>query len=101
MPTHAADGSINVTVVAGTTTLGTTAADGSMNVVSLAAPIQTDPQVGVYDNSGAFNVVLNNTTAAPIGSYALNGAYNVATNAGRGIRDPNGALRVTVVSGAL
>lgn len=101
MPTHAANGSINVSVVDGLTKVSSTAANGSMNVVSLTAPIQTSPQVGVYHASGAFNVVLNNSTTTNIGSYARNGAYNVSTNAGSSVRDPNGALRVTVVAGAL
>ena len=101
MALHAADGSFNVTVVNGLTPVGVYAVDGSINVFSRPIPINTDPQVGVYHPCGAWNVVLNNTTAAPIGSYARNGAYYVSTNAGSGVRDPNGAQRVTVVSGAL
>lgn len=101
MGIYAANGSFNITVVTGAAPVGVYAADGSINVFSRPIPIQTDPQVGVYHPCGAWNVVLNNTTAAPIGAYAQNGAYYVSTNAGAGVYDPNGALRVTVVSGAL
>lgn len=87
---YASDGSMNITVVSGTTLTGTYASDGSINVVVSTGLVF----VGAYHPCGAWWV-----TVAPSGVH--------------GIRAPDGSLyvsetpftndgqRVTVVSGSL
>jgi hypothetical protein len=93
MTTNAADGSLNVTVVSGSTYTGIYAADGSLNVI--AAPGGT--YVGLYHPCGAFYVtpVTDNTfrsLMAPDGSMYV-------TNTG--MPSKNQGQPVTVVSGTL
>lgn len=88
---HAADGSLNVTVVSGTSLTGLYAADGSINVVVTDG----SSYVGAYAPCGAWNVFL--VTSGIKGYYAPNGAMNVT-------QTPylvSGAVRVTVLSGSL
>lgn len=91
MSLYAADGSLNVTVVDGSTLTGLYAADGSINVV------ETDGSsyVGAYAPCGAWNVYL--VTNELVGYYAPNGAMNVCESP----YAATGAVRVTVVSGSL
>jgi hypothetical protein len=88
---HAADGSINVTVVDGTSITGLYAADGSWNVVNVTG--STDWE-GVYHACGALNVTLVSSGLGQF--YAANGSINVS-------EDPYilGTMRVTAVSGSL
>lgn len=86
----AADGSINVTVVDGTSRVPRLAADGSINVVL------ADSTVGSNHPSGAMIVTVGTGTdplprTAPDGSvYVVEDPYT-----------PTGPLRVTAVSGDL
>jgi len=87
---YAADGSINVTVVDGTTLVGSYAADGSLNVVDASA---SGVPSGVYHPSGALNVT---PTEDPVLSiYAPNGSVYVTEDSAN-----TGAMRITVVSGS-
>lgn len=70
---NAANGSMRVTVVNGSTYVGLHAADGSTNV---------------YIDNGS----------TPGGAYHKSGALRVTSNSGKGIRDPNGALRLPGIS---
>lgn len=90
---YAADGSINVTVVSGATTVGRVAADGSLNVVSTGTASATVRSVN--HPSGATWVTLDNT--GPNSANAADGTMNVTTTPYAG----KGAERVTVVSGSL
>jgi hypothetical protein len=90
MPAHAADGSINVTVVNGSTYVGRYAPNGSMNVVSRTEGTYT----GIHHPSGAMNVVLSNSPSKK-GRSPGGGPYVAVSPY------TNGGDRVTVVSGAL
>lgn len=90
MGLYAADGSINVSVVDGLTYVGAYAANGSYNVI--AGPSTS----GLYHPSGAHYVA-----TAPIntnvGRSAPDGSWYVAQSP----YNPSGAMRITVVAGAL
>lgn len=88
---YAADGSLNVTVVDGSTRTGLYAADGSINV----ALSPGSGFVGLYHSCGAWYVTL--ITSGPANYYAADGSMNVT-------QSPyvlTGATRVTAVSGSL
>lgn len=88
---HAADGSMNISVVSGSVYTGLYAADGSYNVVVSPG----GSQVGAYSPCGAWYV-----TVAPantlIGIRAPDGSLYVYTGTYTGM-----GQRVTVVSGSL
>jgi hypothetical protein len=90
-PLNAADGSLNVTVVSGSTWVGSRAADGSLNVIK--SPGGT--YVGAYHPSGALYVTVSPGTfvsrTAPDGSLYVQNGGNF-TDSGQ---------PVTVVSGSL
>lgn len=88
---HAADGSLNVTVVTGSTYTGLYAPDGSLNVVLATA----GTYVGAYHPCGAWYVTL--VTNEAVGRYALNGSLNVVESP----FSATGAVRVFAVSGDL
>ena len=90
MPTYAADGSMNVTVVGGVNYTGLYAADGSMNVVQTVGTGND----GYYSPRGAANVTLY--TTGPVSRKAKSGSLYVS-------KTPyvQGTQRVTVVSGTL
>lgn len=88
---YAADGSINVTVVDGSSYTGLYAADGSWNVFKADGT-----HFGYYHPCGAMIVTVA-STGTVVGSHAADGSVNVCTSP----YDPSGALRVTVVSGSL
>jgi len=90
MPTHAADGSINISVVTGAAITGLTAADGSMNVV-------TSPGTIVQQQHPCGARYVTNVAGGVVGYYAANGSMNVAVSP----YVATGAVRVTVVSGVL
>lgn len=84
---YAADGSINVTVVTGSTFTGLYAADGSWNVIA------SDSTYGIYHACGALRVTL--VTSNQLTDYAANGSLNVSIT-------PYyyASLKITVVSGS-
>lgn len=88
---HAADGSLNVTVVTGNSLTGLYAADGSINVVVVSG----GGLKGAYAPCGAWNVTL--VTSGICGYYAADGSMNVAQSP----YTSTGAVRVTAVSGSL
>lgn len=88
---YAANGSINVTVVTGSSLTGLYAADGSINVIKSPG----GSYVGAYHPCGAWNVTL--VSSGVVGYYAADGSMNVALTP----YTPTGAVRVTVVSGSL
>lgn len=88
---HAADGSLNVTVVDGSTLTGLWAADGSINVVKSDGSVYR----GAYHPCGAWWVTL--VTSGIVGYYAPDGSMNVAESP----YTSTGAVRVTAVSGSL
>src|SRR5688572_16443964 len=88
MATQAADGSLNVTVVSGSTYVGALAPDGSLNVVDTNGL----SWVGRVHPSGALNVVLGNS----FGVNHKTGALVVSTSP-----YVSGTQRVTIVSGNL
>jgi hypothetical protein len=90
MGLYAADGSWNVTVVDGTAVTGLYAADGSMNV---AVSEGTSP-VGLTHPCGARWVTV--ATSGVVGFYAPDGSMYVSETG-----TPEGAQKVTVVSGGL
>lgn len=93
MSTRASDGSINVTVVAGSSYTGLYAADGSYNVI--ASP--GNSYVGLYHPCGALYVTpVTDTTFRPF--LAPDGSLYV-TNTGMPGKDQG--QPVTVVSGSL
>lgn len=93
MAYYAADGSMNVTVVGGTTYSGLYAADGSINVI--ASPGSS--YVGLYHPCGALYVTpVTDTTFRPL--LAPDGSMYV-TNTGMPAK--NQGQPVTVVSGSL
>lgn len=87
---HASDGSINVTVVAGSSRTGLYAADGSMNVKASPGTL-----VGLHHPCGA--IYVTKVTSGIKGYYAADGSMNVAVSP----YTATGATRVTVVSGSL
>lgn len=92
MSLYASDGSLNVSVVAGSSYTGLYAADGSLNVI--ASP---GTYVGLKHPCGALYVTpVTNTTFRP--SYAPDGSLYV-TNTGMPGKDQG--QPVTVVSGSL
>lgn len=91
MGIYAADGSINVTVVDGTTRTGLYAADGSWNVV-LSDGVGF---AGVYHPCGGYNVTV--LTGGPEGIFATDGSLFVQETP----YTYSGGLKVTVVSGSL
>ncbi|MDE2102797.1 MAG: hypothetical protein KGL39_36470 [Patescibacteria group bacterium] len=88
MSLYAADGSINVTVVAGTAWTGVFAQDGSLNV------IHDTTYFGVYHPCGALRYTKQTTPQPSI--YAADGSINVSASPYQ-----PGTRRVTVVSGVL
>lgn len=93
MSYYATDGSMNVTVVAGSSYTGIYAADGSINVI--ASPGST--YVGLYHPCGAYYVTpVTDTTIRPL--IAPDGSLYV-TNTGMPRKDQG--QPVTVVSGSL
>lgn len=93
MALYASDGSINVSVVSGSSYTGLYAADGSINVIK--APGGT--YVGAYHPCGAWWV--NVATSPAVGANPIrnvDGSLNVSTSP-----YTNGGQRVTVVSGSL
>lgn len=93
MTTYASDGSLNVTVVVGSSFTGLYAADGSMNVI--ASPGSSF--VGLYHPCGALYVTPVTDTNFH-SAYASDGSLNV-TNTGTPRK--NQGQPVTVVSGTL
>ena len=88
---YAADGSLNLTVVSGSTLTGLYAPDGSINVVLSPG----SGYVGAYHPCGAWYVTV--VTTGIYGYYAPDGSMNV-------VESPyaaTGAVRVTAVSGDL
>lgn len=91
---QASNGSMNVTVVAGTSYTGLYAADGSTNVVETGG---ITPYAGAYAPCGALNVSLYTTGISPI--RAADGSLVVDKT---GTMPPqNTGQPVTVVSGSL
>lgn len=87
---YAPDGSINVTVVNGSTYTGLFAPDGSWNVVKADGS-----HFGYYHPCGAILVTV--ATSGPSSSHAPDGSIYVEETP----YTYSGALRVTVVSGSL
>lgn len=90
MSFYAADGSINVSVVAGSSYTGLYAADGSINVVKATGSVY----VGAQHPCGAWWVTVSPGTNVP--RRAPDGSLYVNTS---GAND--GSQKVTVVSGSL
>lgn len=90
---YAADGSLNVTVVSGSSLTGLYAANGSINVVLAPSPVTKS--IGAYHPCGAWYVTL--VTSGLVGYYAADGSMNVAESP----YTAKGAVRVTAVSGSL
>lgn len=88
---YAADGSLNVTVVSGSSLTGLYAANGSINVVKAVGTLPC----GAYHPCGAWWVTP--VTSGVVGYYAADGSMNVAESP----YTAHGAVRVTVVSGSL
>lgn len=91
MSLFAADGSLNVSVVDGTTLTGLYAANGSINVVLASG----SNFLGAYHPCGAWWVTL--VTSGTVSYYAPNGSLNVMESP----YTATGAVRVTAVSGDL
>lgn len=89
---YASDGSINVTVVPGTSYTGLYASDGSINVVVSPG----NAFVGLYAPCGAYYVTVSPGTIVPI--YAPDGSMYVST---AGMPSTDIGQPVTVVSGSL
>lgn len=83
---HAADGSINVTVVDGTANVGTTAPDGSINII-----VSDGSNIGSHHTCGAFRVTVDGTGKV---GRAPDGSAYVSV-------DGSGGYKVTVVGGSL
>lgn len=92
MSLYASNGSLNVTVVSGSTFTGLYAADGSMNVV--VSPGTSF--VGTYNPCGAWWVTVSPGTLVPI--YAPDGSLYVTQSAPP---STDTGQPVTVVSGSL
>ena len=93
MSLYAADGSLNITVVPGTSVTGLQAADGSLNVVQSAG----GTPIGIMHSCGALNVTNVAGGTSPVSYNAEDGSVNVIESP----YSPTGALKVTVVSGTL
>ena len=94
---YASDGSMNVTVVAGTSLTGLHAADGSINVIVSPG----GSQVGAYHPCGAWYVtVAPSSPTKPVPLRAPDGSLYVYVSLGRG-SNTIGGQPVTVVSGSL
>lgn len=91
MSFNASDGSINVTVVDGSTRTGDRAADGSLNVI--VSPGSSF--VGAYHPCGAWYVTVSPGTL--ISAKAPDGSLYVQTSPYK----EDGGTKVTVVSGSL
>lgn len=89
---RAADGSLNVTVVSGSSLTGLYARDGSINVVLATG----SSYVGAYHPCGAWYVTVR-SSGGPYGYYAADGSMNVVESP----YSVSGAVRVTAVSGDL
>lgn len=87
---YASDGSLNVSVVDGSSLTGLYAVDGSINVV--VAP--GGSYVGAYHACGAWYVTV--VTSGVVGYYAADGSMNVAESP----YTATGAVRVTAVLGS-
>lgn len=87
---YASDGSINVTVVSGSSITGLNALDGSLNVI-----LSPGTLVGLHHPCGAMYVTL--VSSGIHGYYAADGSMNIAVSP----YTSTGATRVTVVSGSL
>lgn len=87
---YAADGSLNVTVVSGSSLTGLYAANGSINVVQATGLVPC----GAYHPCGAWWVTL--VTSGLHGYYAADGSMNVAESP----YTSKGAVRITVVGGS-
>lgn len=87
---HAADGSLNITVVDGTTLTGLYAADGSFNVVVVSG----GGLKGIYHPCGALNVTV--VTSGLSSFYAADGSMNISVSP-----YVTGSQEVTVVAGSL
>lgn len=93
MSLYATDGSINVTVVAGSSYTGLYAADGSYNVIASSG----STYVGLFHPCGALYVTpVTDTTF--YAAYAPDGSLYVTNT---GAPSKNQGLPVTVVSGSL
>jgi hypothetical protein len=90
MSFFANDGSINVTVVPGTSLTGLYAIDGSINVIKSPG----SSYVGAYHPCGALYVTVSPGTLVPL--RAPDGSLYVNTTLSK-----NGSQSVTVVSGSL
>lgn len=90
MSFFAANGSINVTVVPGTSYSGLYATDGSINVIKSSG----SSYVGAYHPCGALWVTVSPGTLVPL--RAPDGSLYVNTTLAK-----NGSQSVTVVSGSL
>lgn len=88
---HAADGSLNLTVVSGSVYTGLFAADGSLNVILAPGGVY----VGSHHPCGALYVTL--VTSGVVGYYAADGSMNVIQSP----YTPTGGTKVTVVTGSL
>src|SRR6266576_5419362 len=87
---HAADGSINITIVSGLAITGLYAADGSLNIVIRNGLTIT----GIYHPCGAINAVV--TTGSVLGFYHPCGAMNISVSP-----YVSASVHVTVVSGSI
>lgn len=85
---YAVDGSLRVTVVTGSSHVGTYAPDGSLNVKVRST------ETGYYHSSGAMLVTVRSSAGASV--YAPDGSLYVSTTP-----YVYGSQRVTVVSGSL
>lgn len=94
MALYATDGSINVTVVTGSTPVGAYAPDGSLNVILSNPSVVT----GLYHASGAMYVTVayEGSSRSPLPAYAPNGSRYVSIAPFVALE---GAMRITVVSG--
>lgn len=88
---YAANGSVNVSVVSGSSYTGLYAADGSWNAVKSAG----GTFIGLYHACGALNVTVA-PAATVISRFAPDGSLYVYTGAYTGM-----GQQVTVVSGSL
>jgi len=88
---YAANGTVNVTVVDGTTFTGIYAADGSMNVIAASGTVPC----GSTHPCGARWVTVSPGNT-PCGLYAPDGSWYITEDS----TELSGALRVTVVSGS-
>lgn len=99
MALYAADGSLNITVIAGGTYTGLYAANGSMNVKISPGGFQ----VGIYSPEGACYVtVIPSSFTLPLPFNAPDGSMYISQSTGMGQNPAYGSgqgVRVTVVGG--